>query len=119
MNSAHRSNGRRTSRKEPERLAGRADRLGLNAVKKDIASVGQDLNKLKNDTIGLATSAVSSVAKNARHGAENALDTGVKAATRAKDDVCAWVGRRPVASMLIALGVGAVAARILLPRSRR
>lgn len=88
------------------------ERADLDTLKDDFRDIGRDLGRLKTDAIdasaGVATSAMDSV----RAGAETAMD----GAKRAQTEISTWVADRPFTSLLIAVGVGAIVARLISRR---
>lgn len=96
-----------------------ASRTGLSEVKEDLSAVGEDLARLKSDAAGAATTVAKSTAELARHGADAATEYVKRAGDQAKDtyeSARAFVVHRPVASVLIAVGVGAVLGRVFMRR---
>ena len=92
-------------------------------VRGDIGAVRQNLSKLGSDAVdyasGTAHGAAQMVTDKARQGADVALDAAKRAGeygNEAYDQACDFVRQRPLTSVLIAVGVGAVLARILIPR---
>ncbi len=92
-------------------------------VRSDFGAVRQDISKLGSDAVdyasGAAAGAAQMVSDKARHGADVALDAAKRAGeygNEAYDQVCDFIRERPMTSALIAVGIGAVLARILIPR---
>lgn len=98
---------------------GNAGRNSLSELKEDLGAVQRDLAKLKNDAVSYASTAASSVTEQMKHGSETAMDAAKKFSGQARNyhgEMCNFVKARPTASVLIALGVGAVVARLLARR---
>lgn len=90
---------------------------GITAEHADLDSIREDLSSLKDDFKSLMTD----LAAGGRHAAEKGAKTLADGAKSAADQVktiqnatCDTVRSHPMASVLIAAGVGAIAARILM-----
>jgi ElaB/YqjD/DUF883 family membrane-anchored ribosome-binding protein len=98
-------------------------RASLSNVREDVHAIKDDLTKLGSDAKDYATGAAlraAEVAKDtARQGTDAVLDTAKRATDYSKhahEQMCDFVRERPTTSVLLAIGVGALLARILLPR---
>lgn len=95
------------------------DRASLGELKKDFTDVQRDLGKMKSHAIDYASSAAGTAAATAKHGAEAAMDAAKKASDHAKQahtEMCNFVRQRPMVSVLLAIGVGAIVTRVLSSR---
>jgi ElaB/YqjD/DUF883 family membrane-anchored ribosome-binding protein len=94
-------------------------RDGLTEVKKDAAAVKKDLAALKTDAARMASDATSEAVEAVRCGAESASELAKSVGDRAQkmhSSVREHVIARPTTSILIALGVGVVAGKLLARR---
>lgn len=78
-------------------------------VKKDVRAITRDVKTLGTDAVALTSGAAEAAVKTVREGA----DTAITKAKEMQDHAAEWVRERPTVSILIALGVGALVARIL------
>jgi ElaB/YqjD/DUF883 family membrane-anchored ribosome-binding protein len=81
-------------------------------------AVKDDVSRLKDDVTDYASSAAHTGVEAVMAGAERVAETGRKAADIAREShgkMCEYVTAHPTTSVLIAVGIGAVLAR-LLPR---
>ncbi len=91
-------------------------KAGMAEIKSDLGQVRQDLGKLKDDTVATVSSAAHSAVESAKQGVDVAKDYADQAGDHLRDgydSMCSFVKERPAASILIALGVGAIAARLI------
>lgn len=101
-----------TTRKRNSRApAGRRsrDEVSLEDVQEDLRIVTRDIAQLKTDAAGAAITGV-------RHGAESALESVKDATDKAKQahaQAAEWVSEHPTTSLLLALGAGAIVARLM------
>lgn len=96
-----------------------AAKVGIAEIKDDLRDVRDDLTKLKDDAVGVASVAAHTAADHARQGLEVAEEYAKKAGDHVKDGytaVCGFVKERPTTAILIAVGVGALVARLLSAR---
>lgn len=94
-------------------------RDGLTEVKKDAAAVKKDLATLKTDAARVASDATAEAIEAVRCGAESAGEMAKSVGDRAQKVHSAMrehVVSRPTTSILIALGVGVVAGKLLARR---
>jgi len=94
-------------------------REGLTEVKKDAAAVKKDLTALKTDAVRVASEATSEAIDAVRCGAESAGEMAKSVGDRAQKAHTAMrehVVARPTTSILIALGVGVIAGKLLARR---
>lgn len=84
----------------------------MSAIKEDVANVRDDLRALGHDVAAAGTDAARSVADSA--GAS--LDAAGRYARRAQERTADFVGERPLTSVLLALGVGAVLGGLFFSR---
>lgn len=112
---AHTSNNTQaaTKKKRNSRAAhtGRSrGEVSLEDVQEDLRIVTRDIAQLKTDAAGAAMHGI-------HHGAESALES-VKDATdkakRAHAQAAEWVSQHPTTSLLLALGAGAIVARLMV-----
>lgn len=83
-----------------------------------LRDVKEDVSQLKADTVDYATRAAEKGIEAAKQGTDAAVETSKKLANKAADaheGMCDYVREHPTTSVLIAIGVGAIASR-LLPR---
>ncbi len=105
-------------------MAGSSDRhTSFSEVRDDVHAVGSDLSKLGSDAVDYATGAALGAAdaakQKAREGVGYASDAAKKAtdySKQAHEQMCDFVRERPTTSVLLAIGLGAILARILIPR---
>lgn len=94
-------------------------RDGLTEVKKDAAAVKQDLATLKTDAARMASDATAEAVEAVRCGAESATELAKTVGDRAQkahSSMREQVIARPTTSILIALGVGVIAGKLLARR---
>lgn len=84
----------------------------METLREDVRDLGRDLGKLKTDAID----ATAGVANSAIAGVRTGAETAIEGAKRAQTEVSDWVSHRPITSLLIAIGVGAIAARLMTRR---
>lgn len=88
----------------------------------DIDAIREDLASLKTDLSSLVTDIAAGGKHFAQRGAETLTESARSAATQlktAQESACNTVRSHPMASVFIAAGVGAIAARLLMHRGRR
>ncbi len=105
----------------PESAANTQDKTSLEDVKRDMATLKRDLAALRNDSTDYMTGAVHSGAQAARQKAESMLDSTREMASNVADHArggqerfCEYVRQNPTASVLIAVGVGAILGKLLI-----
>lgn len=76
-------------------------RPGISDLRAEAATVGAEVKHLAKDTATVAKDAVMNSAKDVAHRAESA-----------HEQMCSYVKKNPTASVLIALGAGAIIGRI-------
>jgi ElaB/YqjD/DUF883 family membrane-anchored ribosome-binding protein len=87
-------------------------------LKKDVAAVRDDLGHLKDDAIKAAAHTKEQAAEALRHGKESATEMARSATESCKQyhqSMCDSVKKNPTTAVLLAIGVGVIAGR-LLPR---
>mgnify|MGYP001440523167 CR=1 FL=1 len=113
-NTANNSHASTTSaRKRTSRTRSRRAELSLEDLQEDLRAVSRDIAKLRADATEVATGGV-------RRGAASVLESAKNVASRSResyDEAAEWVSEHPAVTIMLAIGVGAVAAR-LLTRSR-
>lgn len=93
----------------------------LNDLRDDIESLRRDLAALQRDARGYAGGVARRGSAAVRHRAESALDSARHVADQAEsvyDEGLDYVRRNPAVSVLVAVGVGAVVARLLTSNRR-
>lgn len=93
----------------------------VNAARESYGHVKDDLHKLKDDAVGAASATVQAAKQKAMQGVDSATEYAQQAndyAMDAYESACEYVRERPATAMLIAVGVGAVLSRLLLPTRR-
>lgn len=94
-------------------------RDGMSEIKKDAKAVREDLDTLKADATQMTTHATQEAIEAVRVGAQSAGEMAKSVGDSMKQThgaLCDKVSERPTASILLALGVGVVAGRILAAR---
>ena len=95
------------------------ERHNRHAIRNDIDQVRDDVKQVKDDVGQCATDIAHAGAEAVQHGADATLEAGRKAAENAGEvhkALCRHVAEHPTSSILIAMGVGALLARVV-PRS--
>lgn len=93
-----------------------ASEASLNDLRDDIESLRRDLAALRHDAGSYASGAARRGSSAVRHQAESAMGSARHAAEQAEsiyDDGADYIRRNPTVSVLVAVGVGAVVARLL------
>lgn len=88
-------------------------------VKQDAAAIRDDLRHLKKDAAQLSSHATEQAIDTVKHTAESATDLARQSARSAKryhGAMCEQVSAHPTAAVLLALGAGVIAGRILAKR---
>lgn len=96
-----------------------AMREGFSEVKRDAGAVREDLSVLREDATELGAHAVKHAADAVKSGAQTATDMAKSASGSVKkyhESMCTHVKQNPTAAVLLALGVGVVAGKILSAR---
>ena len=102
----------------------------VSAARESFSHVKEDLHRLKDDALETASATAQAAKQVARKGVDTAkdyakqgMDTANEYAKQANDyamdgyeSACNFVRERPATAMLIAVGVGAIVSRLLLPR---
>lgn len=88
------------------------DTMNLSAVREDMQALREDFKALKDDVVAAGTGAAKQVTQGAVTQFHNAADKYKKA----QDQTLAFVQERPITSLLIAIGVGAIVAKLLARR---
>lgn len=92
-----------------------------NALREDVAALRDDLGVLKTDAVRTASDLASAGRGLAKEGVNMATDMARKGGAQAENlhkAVCDFVQERPTTSILIAVGVGAVLARVMMSPRR-
>jgi len=88
----------------------------LNDLRDDIESLRRDLMALRHDATGVASGMARRGRAAVRHQADSALDSARHVADQAEsvyDEGADYVRRNPAVAVLVAVGVGAIVARLL------
>lgn len=107
----------RTSSKSARRNG--ATHAAMNGVREDLHAVKADLGRLKTDAVGVVTAGADTALAEAKARVDAAIELAKKARDRAEsgaEQVSALIAERPITSLLIAVGVGAVLGRLFLSR---
>lgn len=93
-----------------------ASEASMNDLRDDIEALRRDLAALRHDATGVASGVARRGSAAVRHQAESALGSARRAADQAEsvyEDGADYVRRNPAVAVLVAVGVGAIAARLL------
>ncbi len=110
-NNNHRAKSTRKAR-TPAKVKAAVDANGFEPVRKDLGRIREDLMQLKDDAVGFAAERAQAAASSAKDGAHLVADRASKAAGEFRG----FISRRPMTSLLIAVGAGAVLSRMLRRR---
>ncbi len=89
---------------------------GLSEIKSDASAVRDDLSVLKEDASKLTSHATQHAIEAVKTGAESAGEVAKSFSQNAKkchESVCEQVSARPTTAVILAIGVGVVAGRLL------
>lgn len=104
-----RSTTSRSARSRGRRTKGEAS---LEDLQEDLRVVTRDIAQLRADATGAVAQGVRQTAESALESAKAVTDRAKEAHSKAVD----WVSDHPTTSVLVAIGVGALASRILTRR---
>lgn len=91
----------------------------ISEVKRDVHAIKDDLRQLKEDATQLSTHATDRAMEAVKSTAESAEDIAKNAAKSAKryhEAMCEQVSAHPTTAILLAIGAGVIAGRILSSR---
>lgn len=94
-------------------------REGLAEVRRDAGAIKEDLGVLKDDAIAMGTHAAHGAADVVRHGAHAATGAARSLGDSMKDvqsTVKDCIAERPMTTLLVAVGIGLIAGRLLSKR---
>lgn len=94
-------------------------REGMAEVRRDAGAIREDLGALKDDALAMTSHAAQGAAEAVRHGAQAAGDVARNVGDSMKDAHVAvreCIAARPTTCVLVALGLGLVAGRLLSRR---
>ena len=94
-------------------------REGINEIRKDAATVKDDLTTLKSDATQMAAHTTQEAIEAVRHGAQSASEMARSVGDSAKQchgALADKVKQRPTASILLAVGVGVIAGKLMARR---
>lgn len=100
--------------RSPERESG--SRGAMEDLKKDTAAVREDLSHLKRDAVRATSHATEHAMEAVSSGAESAREMYESAGKTCKqyhESMCDTVRKNPTASVLVAVGVGVLAGKLL------
>lgn len=91
----------------------------MSDVKQDVKAVREDLGALKHDAVEVGAAVAEDAMEKFKHGAQSVADAAKSvrnAASESHKKVCKHVSANPTASILIAVGVGAIIGRLMARR---
>lgn len=94
-------------------------REGMSEIRKDASAVKEDLDALKSDATQMAAHTTQEAIEAVRQGAQSATEMARSVGESAKQchgALADKVSQRPTASILLAVGVGVIAGRLLARR---